>query len=46
MIYDATIEIDVTTYIVEFIGKFIIISYMLLIVFRAIIYGDEIYERY
>lgn len=46
MSYDATIEIDVTTYIVEFISKFMIISYMLLITFRAIIFGDEIYERY
>ena len=44
--YETILEVDITTYVVEFLGKLIIISYMLLIVARAIIWGDKIYERY
>lgn len=44
--YETIFEVDPTPYVVEFFGKLIVLSYMILIVVRAFIWGDKIYERY
>lgn len=38
--------VDITSYQLAFISLSIIYSYMLLIVIRAIIWGDKLHERY
>ena len=38
--------IDLTSFYISLIARTIIVSYLLLIVFRAVLWGDNLNERY